>query len=382
LTIDDLAKSLNNKKLVDVAVLDFTKAFDKVPHKRLLHKVRHYGIRGSLSNWIKDFLTDRTQSVVIDGVKSSPADVLSGVPQGTVLGPLLFLIYINDLPDKLQSKSRLFADDCLVYREISNPADTQVLEQDLKQLEVWQDKWLMQFNPKKCSTVTFGTRAPPQNTYNFCDEQLTAEECTTYLGVKLNNTLNWNIQTQAATKKAQRVLGMIRRNLWNCPEQVKVTAYVSLVRPHLEYAAGAWCPYRVRDMKSLERIQRQAARFCKNNYSREEGTLTQILSELGWETLETRRLIHRLSLMYKIRHELIEIPMDQYLTPNTRSYRPHNQKYIKPATRIDAYKYSFFPASIHLWNNLPANIVESTSIQSFKTALHIHFVTSKAKTIH
>ena len=240
----------------------------------------------------------------------------------------------------------------------------------------------MQFNPKKCSTVTFGTRNPPKNKYTFCNEQLAAEGCTTYLGVELNNTLNWSTQTVAAANKAQRVLGMIRRNLWNCPEEIKVTAYVSLVRPHLEYAAGAWCPYRVKDMKSLERIQRQAARFCKGNYSREPGTLTQILSDLGWETLETRRLIHRLSLMYKIRHELIEIPMHQYLTPNTKSYRPHNQKYMKPATRIDAYKYSFFPATIHLWNILPANIVESGSIQSFKTAIHTYFETSQVKTIH
>ena len=238
----------------------------------------------------------------------------------------------------------------------------------------------MQFNPKKCSTVTFGTRNPPKHEYSFCNELLKSEDNTTYLGVELNNTLSWNNQTQAATKKAQKVLGMIRRNLWSCPEKVKVTAYTSLVRPHLEYAAGAWCPYRKRNIKSLERIQRQAARFCKADYSREPGTVTKLLSDLKWETLETRRLIHRLSLMYKIRHELVEIPMSQHLVHNTRSSRPHNQKYIRPATRIDAYKYSFFPASIKEWNKLPAHVVECATLESFKASLHSQFGGNQLRT--
>ena len=380
LTINDIAKTFDAKKNVDMAVLDFTKAFDKVPHRRLIHKLRHYGIRNSLSNWIKNFLSNRVQSVVVEGESSTSAAVLSGVPQGTVLGPLLFLIYINDLPDELQSKCRLFADDCLVYKEITSSADIDILKEDMQQLEIWQDKWLMQFNPKKCSTVTFGTRNPPKHEYSFCNELLKSEDSTTYLGVEFNNTLSWNNQTQAATKKAQKVLGMIRRNLWSCPEKVKVTAYTSLVRPHLEYAAGAWCPYRKRNIKSLERIQRQAARFCKADYSREPGTVTKLLSDLKWETLETRRLIHRLSMMYKIRHELVEIPMSQHFVQNTRSSRPHNQKYIRPATRIDAYKYSFFPASIKEWNKLPAHVVECATLEGFKASLHSHFGGNQLRT--
>ena len=134
LTIDDIAKSFDARKNVDMAVLDFTKAFDKVPHRRLLHKLRLYEIKNSLSNWIRNFLSNRVQSVVVKGESSTLAAVLSGVPQGMVLGPLHFLIYINDLPD--QSKCRLFADDRLVYKEITSSADIDILKEDMEQLEI------------------------------------------------------------------------------------------------------------------------------------------------------------------------------------------------------------------------------------------------------
>jgi hypothetical protein len=372
LTVDDIAKSLDNKKTVDAAVLDFSKAFDKVPHNRLIHKICHYGIRGALAEWLRSFLTNRTQCVVVDGQSSAAADVLSGVPQGTVLGPLLFLLYINDLPEKLESSCRLFADDCLVYSDISSSADTEILQRDLQKLEKWQNDWLMSFNPKKCSTITFATRDPPKREYTFCGETLKSEDSTTYLGVQLANNLSWNNQTQNAVTKAQKVLGLVRRNLWNCPEKVKTTAYQALVRPHLEYAVGAWCPYRMKNVKAVERIQVQAARFCKRNYSREKGTVTGILEELGWATLEDRRTIHNLTLMYKIRNKLLEVTMDGKLAHNPRKTRGHNQKYHEPAARLDVYKNSFFPSTIKLWNKLPSLVAEAKTLGTFKSSLQEH----------
>ena len=117
-TIHDISKSLDEKKTVDMAILDFTKAFDKIPHKRLIHKLKYYGITGPISSWIKSFLAERTQQVVINGTASIPIQVTSGVPQGTVLRPLFFLLYINDLPNNLTSYVRLFADDCLLYSPV------------------------------------------------------------------------------------------------------------------------------------------------------------------------------------------------------------------------------------------------------------------------
>ena len=156
-TIHDISKSLDKKEIVDMAILDFTKAFDKVPHKRLIHKLKYYGITGSIATWIETFLTGRTQQVVVNGATSSSTIVTSGVPQGTVLGPLRFLLYINDLPDNLSTSVRLFADDCLLYTPIRTQNGSSLLQNDLLKLQKWQDTWLMKFNPDKCYTMTLAT---------------------------------------------------------------------------------------------------------------------------------------------------------------------------------------------------------------------------------
>ena len=143
----NLFKILKSKTQTDVVVLDFSKAFGVVPHQRLLHKHDHYGIRRTTLNWIQNFLTNRTQKVVVDGSSSESARVRSAVPQGTVHGPLLFLTYINDLPSTVSSQVRLFADDCLLYRPIKCRANQEQLQRDLPALQDWADRWGMCFNP-------------------------------------------------------------------------------------------------------------------------------------------------------------------------------------------------------------------------------------------
>ena len=145
ITVNDLISSLNHSEQLDAILLDFSKAFDKVPHKRLLHKLHHYGVRNNALQWIESFLSNRTQQVTLDGVASASAPVTSGVPQGTVLGPLLFLVYINDMPERVRSSCRLFADDSLLYRVIKSPADAELLQDDLDKLQEWESDWLMEF---------------------------------------------------------------------------------------------------------------------------------------------------------------------------------------------------------------------------------------------
>ncbi len=135
LTTHDLAKAYDNKLQVDMIVLDVSNAFDKVPHERRLHKLNHFGIGGKTHKWIRTFLMQRSQSVVLEGSYSSKVHVTSGVPQGTVLGPLLFLLYINDLPDCVSSTARFFADDCVLYRVIESDKDTKQLQVDLDVLQ-------------------------------------------------------------------------------------------------------------------------------------------------------------------------------------------------------------------------------------------------------
>ena len=189
---DELVKSLNTNKQHDLAVLDFSKAFDRVPHRRLLAKLHHYGIRGHTLKWIEAFLTDRTQKVIVDGATSEPAPVVSGVPQGSVLGPILFLVFINDLPLEVSSKTRLFADDCVVYREINHMQDCTALQEDLDKLASWEKKWGMSFHPEKCSILrVYRKRNPIIYDYTLKGHKLVSEQQTKYLGVHISQNLSW-----------------------------------------------------------------------------------------------------------------------------------------------------------------------------------------------
>lgn len=259
---------MRDKKVqVDMAILDFSKAFDTVPHDRLLGKLEHYGINGPVQTWISAFLKAREQRVVVGGVSSSPASVDSGVPQGTVLGPLLFLLHINDLPQVVSSQVRLFADDCLLYRAIHKQEDQVSLQRDLDTLKSWGDTWGMRFNAKKCNVMRLSrSRSPLCKFYTLGGHILEEVNQAKYLGVTISKELEWSSHTALTAGKAGRSLGFIRRNLKSCPQKLKVTAYISLVRSILEYGSVVWDPHLSKDVASLERIQRKAARFIMRDY--------------------------------------------------------------------------------------------------------------------
>jgi len=238
----------------------------------------------------------------------------------------------------------------------------------LDKLTDWQNKWQMQFNPSKCYVMHISlSRNPPQFDYMLCNQKLEVVKSHPYLGVHLQDDLEWKTQVDHVTSKASRMLGVVRRNLYACPEQLKVTAYNGLVRPHAEYASVAWDPHQKGHIKDLEKIQRSAARFVKRTYTRTEGTVTKLLKELNWKTLEDRRRQARLTYMYKIKNKLVDIPSDRYLKPQTRQTRHNNSKsYHKPYARIFVHKYSFFPRTVPEWNSLNDETVKATNIETFK----------------
>ena len=215
-------------------IMDFSKAFDKVPHRRLQYKLDWYGIRGSTHNWIQHFLQGRSQRVVSEGSQSSPHPVLSGVPQGTVLGPILFLIYINDLPDEaINSTIRLFADDCILYRSIKTEHDSTLLQTDLNSIAHWELTWQMKFNIDKCYTMQVGRkRHNILNTYTLNDHPLPITDSAKYLGITISNDLKWNKHVSNITSKANSTLGILRRNLRLSSHTVKTHAYQALGRVH------------------------------------------------------------------------------------------------------------------------------------------------------
>ena len=162
MTVDDLAKGNEEKGQTDLILLDFSKAFDKASQKLLLHKLQHYGVRGPTLQWVEAFLSHRIQQVLVDGQVSSQADITSGVPQGSILDPLLFLAFINGLPDCTKhSTTRLFADDCVRYKRISSQQDATLLQEDMEALQKWEATWLNQFHPSKCQVVCVTNKRKP-----------------------------------------------------------------------------------------------------------------------------------------------------------------------------------------------------------------------------
>ena len=386
LTINDLAKILDRQGQADVVITDFSKAFDTVPHKRLLLKLHRSGITGALHSWFKNFLTTRSQSVVLDSVSSSSVWVQSGVPQGTVLGPLLFILYISDLPQGIKSQVRLFADDCILYREIKTEDDKAVLQNDIDTLCSWESKWQMKFNIDKCHVMHITHKRKPLHTYYTMNgDRLNSVTNHTYLGVELNSKLNWADHVNNTATKANKVLGLLRRNLYSCPQKVKETAYKALVRPKLEYCASVWDPYKQDHKNRLEAVQRRAARFvCKD--SRRTSSVSTMITKLGWKPLENRRAISRLSLLFKSIHHTVAINTDKYLTSQDDNKictrKSCEISFTHPTVKKDCYKHSFLPRTMTEWNLLPPNIRQSTSVDSLKSKLNNMDLTSFIRGAH
>ena len=180
--VDELANTIQQGRRTDLILLDFSKAFDLVSHEKLTYKLFHYGVQGKTLAWIKGFLTDRSERVVLDGVTSSSIQVTSGVPQGSALGPVLFLAYINDLPEQVTSLVRLFADETVVYITIHKHTDSQILQDDLHKLELWEGNWNMEFNPSKCQVIHISTsRNPIDTSHTLHGQVLEATSSVRYL---------------------------------------------------------------------------------------------------------------------------------------------------------------------------------------------------------
>ena len=232
-------------------------AFDKVSHWRLAVKLKNYGITGSTNKWIEDFLNQRIQQVVCNGRFSDWASVKSGVPQGSVIGPILFLIYINDLPEEVKSTVRLFADDTIMYMTMTSTNDAALLQKDLDNLASWEKKWQMQFHPQKCSFLRITRKKTTQiHEYRLHGHILKSENSSKYLGVTIDNKLCWNDHIDNICNKANGSLAFLRRNLKISQTHIKDNTYTTQVRPQLEYAAAVWDKYTEQNQDQLEMVQR------------------------------------------------------------------------------------------------------------------------------
>ena len=236
------------------------KAFDKVPHQRLLLKLKAHGIGNDVINWIEEWFTHRRQRVIVDGEILNWKSFLNVVPWGSILCPILFLIYIYDLEDDISNKELKFVDDTEVFRKITNVTDKQSLQDDLDKLVKWSEKWQMLFNFGKCKCIHIG-HGNMDKEYKMVNAVLGRTTQEKDLGVTFTADMKVSEQCRIAASKGNPVLRLIRITITYKENQLIVPLYKAISRPHLEYCIQAWRPYRKKDIDKLERMQRRAAKM-------------------------------------------------------------------------------------------------------------------------
>ena len=352
---------------VDSIYLDFSKAFDKVPHKRLIWKLQHIGgITDTLLQWMKDFLQGRQMRTVIRGTASQNREVTSGVPQGSVLAPIMFLVYVNDLGNDLSENSyiNMFADDAKIQRRIKDNSSCEELQEDINKIKTWSIEWKMDFNVEKCHVVRFGeSKKRPIWQYKLGDEEIPSADKEKDLGVTITKKFDPEDHINQITSKMYYLLANMKTAFTYVDADMVRKIITTYIRPTLEYASVVWNPYEVKDINKLERIQRAATRWVPElrDLSYEER-----LKKLNLPSLQARRTRGEYITLYKCKSKMIEIDNKDFIPSSEVTTRGHSKKIQKKRGEINARKYFFPNRIVDDWNNLPEQIVSAQTINQFK----------------
>ena len=371
--LDKWTEALDEGHSIDCIYMDYAKAFDTVPHRRLLYKLSKYGINPKAVSWIENFLGNRTQQVLVQGEESSWKPVTSGIPQGSVLGPLLFVIFINDLPDCVTSEAYLFADDTKIFQVIANEEDKGELQKVLNWLDTWSKDWLLKFHPQKCKFMTIGKDEKNTN-YTLKDQKLQKVMEEKDIGVTIDGKLEFESNISEKINKANKMFGLLRRS-FNCLDIKTFTClYKMMVRTHLDYASSVWSPYKIKHIEMIENVQRRCTRQLP--YLKDL-SYPERLKKLNLPTLAYRRLRGDMIETYKIIKGIYDKESASFLKMWTdiaqrdirrgHGMRLYLQRSIKPVR-----KYSFGVRIVNIWNNLPENVVNSPNVNTFKNRLDKH----------
>jgi hypothetical protein len=372
--VNDWTLALNSRHSVDCVYIDFAKAFDSVVHTKLCAKLIYFGIKGKLLNWITAFLSYRTQQVKVGGKLSGIVDVISGVPQGSVLGPLLFLIFINDLVDVFDSKLnvKLFADDVKIYVVLNDIGSSSLLQSGLDKLSVWANGWQLQISIPKCSVLHMGNNSIVIN-YNINGNVLPNVTAMRDLGVTIDCDLRFKQHINNIVAKAHQRACLILRCFKSRNVDILFRAFIVYVRPLLEYCASVWSPCYIADILKIESVQRRFTKRLKAMWFKPYCARLNILKS---DSLQVRRLKADLTMMFKILNGLVDISSNIF-TPALFSInlRRHNKHLLKPIVNRNCRAFSFACRHINIWNSLPNTVVNCNSVNTFKQYLNkINFV--------
>jgi hypothetical protein len=362
--LDDCNAGLNKRavKQIDVVTLDWAKAFDSIPHERLLSKLYNYHVRGNTLSWIRSFLNDRTQSVVFGGASSVDITVTSGVPQGCVISPLLFTIFMLDLPACVDSPLLQYADDCTIYREISTLDESSNLQDDLNSINIWCKLNNMALNVSKCAHLQVTrSRVPIATNYVINDIAVPISSSLNMLGVIVSNDLKWNLQTEAVRCKGMRVLGMLARSFGKRKSPSMKVLYTSLVRSLITYGMPAWHPTSVSNIEKLERVQGRASRLILG-LSRSDKSLSREERLLHCKLPSIPVLLEKIDLKFLMNCLTGKCHFNLFgtfrisIVDRRPGLRGASTSMRHPLGHTDAYLSSLIPRLVILFNNLPLDL--------------------------
>ena len=361
LFMDSLTQARDSGLITDSIFFDFAKAFDKVPHQPLIHKLQEYGITGDILKWIESFLTSRTFQVRVGFTASNASVIRSGVPQGSVLGPLLFMIYINDLPENIISQSLLYADDLKIWNTEPNQ-----LQMDIDAINDWSERWGMPLNHSKCVHITFGRESTYTYGFNTPDgfAAIPTKDGIKDLGVTFTSNLKFSRHHAITTAKATQLLNLFRRTFPKITETDFHILYSTYIRPILEYGHSVTYANSAGDENQLERVQRAATKLV---YGLRQVPYWNRMEILNLYPLDVRRLRGDLILLYTL-FESGQVTQ-LFGSATTDHLRGHERKLFKPRAG-SSIRLNFYSCRIvESWNNLPREVVCAPSKDSFKRRL-------------
>ena len=351
--------------------IDFSKAFDSVVHSKLIYKLSNFGINGKLLDWLNAFLTNRLQCVVVEHCCSEWSAVTSGIPQGTVLGPLLFILFVDDVSQICLDSTvthKLFADDLKLYTSIRSNCDSTALQLALDRLQHWCNEWQLTINTEKCHLLHIG--ASNQKTQYFLNgRQVNASNVVADLGVDIDHVLRYDCHINKIIGKAYARVGILFKGFATRNINILKQAFITYVRPVLEYASSVWSPHLIKHINAIERVQK---RFTKRIPELSKLSYAERLACISLEPLELRRLKIDLLLYYKCFNGLVDLPSNHYFSISERSSQTRSGGYRlnMQLCHTNRFENSFFNRCLACWNALPDNIINANSVNSFKLLLN------------
>ena len=373
--VNKITTAIDRKEVTAGVFLDLSKAFDTLNHEILLAKLQHYGINGLTLKWIKSYLMGRKQFVQIKESRSSEQTIVCGIPQGSILGPLLFILYINDISNaSTLTESLIFADDTSIFYSHSDPNYLEsVMNEELQMFDVWMKCNKLSVNIKKTNYVIFKSskKKIPHN-FIFCygNEILKQENTTKFLGVYIDQHLTWKDHISHICKKISKSVGIIYRSRFYLSTKTKLSLYYTLIYPYITYCNIAWSSTYVTNVNRIFYLQKRAVRAITNSSFRAHST--PLFSQLGILDIFKVNSLYIARFMFCYNSQLLppiffdlfarNNQIHNYNTRSAMNYRTHT-------CRTNLKKFTILYQGPKIWNSLPTNIKDSLSLYSFKKTM-------------